>query len=120
MRRNYQRGPIYTPGFNMADIEFFDDPPEKRHRGTSHRGKGSAKRHRAKKNERKLPFLRAKNLVKQLATVVAQDLLEIRAMNFEENEIKFREQQRKEARDYAERLSAAFRAAVKKEAAGKS
>jgi hypothetical protein len=127
-----KRGPLYTPGFDMADIEFCDElppmqrpvkkttavktpapkPPRKKKKKW---GKGMVERHavlmRAWKVEQKLRLL---------ATLVAFDLLELRAENFEENEIKFRDQQQREAKAYAEKLAAAFRNAVRKEAAEKT
>jgi hypothetical protein len=140
MRRNQKRGPLYTPGFNMRDIEFFvverpakkklSEPPAKKklsreaERLTAQEKKDRNRRRkiqrfraqrRRKQQEKKI----AKRL-KELATIIAQDLLEIRAMNFEENEIKFREQQQREAKAYAEKFTAAFREAVRKEAAEKT
>jgi hypothetical protein len=134
MRRDRKRGPLYTPGFRMSDIEFFaeerpakkklplEKPAKKRHR-RGRPGKGAMKRLSLRKYQKwqdKLHHKRAKRLVKQLATQIAFDLLEIRAMNFEENEIKFREQQQREAKAYAEKFTAAFREAVQKEAASQT
>jgi|SRR6267142_273628 len=70
---------------------------------------------RRKRQEKKF----ARHL-KEIARIVAFDLLEIRAESFEENERKWREQQQREAKAYAEKFSAAFREAVQKEAAEKT
>jgi hypothetical protein len=132
MRRDRKRGPLYTPGFNMRDIEFFDEPqpakkkpreveglsrqskPKKKAR-RGHRGRGATRRWLEKH-----ALKNARWLVKQLAAQIAFDLLEIRAMNFEENEKKWREQQQREAKAYAEKFTAAFREAVKREAASQT
>jgi hypothetical protein len=58
--------------------------------------------------------------IKELARLVGFDLLDIRADSFVENEKKWREQQQREAKAYAEKFSAAFREAVRKEAAEKT
>jgi len=96
----------------MADIEFDSPRPNKKNR-KSRRETAEYKRYFF---EKRFPFIKARKLVQQLARQVAIDLLEIRAANFEENEIKFREQQQREAKQYVEKLKAAFHKAVEKEA----
>lgn len=125
-----KRGPLYTPGFNMADIEFFDERPSKPAKKTAAVKTPAPKPPRKKKKkwgkgmvERHAALMRAwkvEQKLRLLATLVAFDLLELRAENFEENEIKFRDQQQREAKAYAEKLAAAFRNAVRKEAAEKT
>jgi hypothetical protein len=72
-------------------------------------------RYRQRRREKQV----AKHL-KELAKLIASDLLDMRVESFVENEVKWREQQQRDAKAYAENLSAAFREAVKKEAAEKA
>ena|SRR5256885_14894 len=121
MRRDRKRGVLALPvGVNWADIEFDVPLPEPR---PNKKKRGSQKEITERKRyffEKRFPFIKARKLVQQLARQVAYDLLELRADKLVENEKAWRDQQQREARAYAERLSAAFRTAVKKEAAGKS
>jgi hypothetical protein len=72
-------------------------------------------RYRQRRREKQV----AKHL-KELAKLIASDLLDMRVESFVENEVKWREQQQGEAKAYAEKLAAAFRQAVRKEAAEKT
>jgi len=131
MDRQHKRTMALPGGVNWAEIEFEWElpqperptakktaeptavtPPKKKARRGG-RGRQALHRYRIKKWERKQAL---KRRIKELARIVAFDLLEMRAMNFEENEIKFREQQQHEAKVYSENLAAAFREAVKEAA----
>lgn|GEM_PF-6952538 len=119
------------PGVRFGDFEWepLDRTPAPRRKSESKPEKKSAayfarlkRRNKARQETvkvKKAAFRQVQAAVKQLAKVIAFDLLEIRAEQFTENEKAWREQQQREAKAYAAKLSAAFRDAVK-EAAGKS
>lgn len=119
---------LWTPGYRLDDIEF--EPvvkrkpkpiaktavkpaaPVKKPKANS-RGKGALKRHRADLQRRKRALQRK---LKAIARIVAADLLEMRA---EENELaiaKWREQQAREAKAFAEKMAVAFHRIVKEAA----
>jgi hypothetical protein len=101
-------------GVRWGDLEFDDVPaPRKKQVAPTPVGKPKLKKsQRALANWKR----RAKRRCKYLAVVIAHDMLEQKATSFEANEKKFRDQQVREAKVYAEKLAAAFHAAVMKEA----